>query len=211
MPRKPQFTMNDVIAAAFELVRKSGWAGLSTTTIADKLNCSTMPIYSHFENLEILKDEVVRKGWELIMDYESKQYTGDAWVDQSIGYVYFARAERQLFASMFDGRNLELQRKMLLEHWNYLTKLLDGYQGFNDLSQGQSWVIRYSRAMFTHGVATSVSKGWAKLLTDDEMIEKYLTTTSHAMLEGYRVVYDRSGGEIPFLDQHFQSLGNIQP
>ncbi len=209
MPRKTQFKVDVVVETTFDMVRKNGWEGLSVTAVAKQMGCSTMPIYSHFENLETLKDEVIRKGWELVKDYEAKQYTGDAWVNQAIGYVYFARENSQLFGCMFDGRNLELQRRMLQEHWDFLTKLLSGYQGFKDLSQEQSRVIRYSRAMFTHGVATTVSKGWSKLLTDEEIITKYLAATSQAMLDGYRKFYDSSGGEVPFLDQHFQPLGNI--
>jgi len=209
MPRKTKFTVDIVVKTAFDIVRKSGWEELSVTAVAKQMNCSTMPIYSHFENLEILKDEVIRKGWELVMSFETKHYTGDAWVDQAVGYVYFARKEQQLFGCMFDGRNLELQRRMLHEHWNFLTKLLNSYQGFNGLSQEQSRIIRYSRAMFTHGVATTVSKGWSKQLAGDKTIENYLTVTSQAILDGYRGVYDCNGGEIPFLDKQFQPMENI--
>jgi len=174
MPKKTHLTVNDFLDTAFDIVRKNGWEKLSITALAKLMGCSTMPVYSHFENLEALKDEVVKKGWDLIRDYESKQYTGDAWIDQAVGYVYFARENSRLFECMLDRRNLELERRMLQKHWNFLTNLLSGYQGFDGLTQEQCRVIRYSRAMFTQGVATTVSKGWSKLLTDNETIERYL-------------------------------------
>ncbi len=209
MPKKTHLTINDFLETAFDMVRKNGWEKLSITAVAKHMGCSTMPVYSHFENLETLKNEVVKKGWELVREYESKQYTGDAWIDPAIGYVYFARENSQLFACMLDGRNIALQRRMMQKHWDFLTSLLKGYQGFDGLSQELCRVIRYSRAMFTQGVATTVSKGLGKLLPDDEVIEKHMTISSQAILEGYRKVYDPSDGKVQFLDDHFQPVGDI--
>jgi AcrR family transcriptional regulator len=209
MPKKTDLTINDFLETAFDMVKKNGWKKLSITALAKHMGCSTMPVYSHFTNLETLKDEVVKKGWELVKDYESKQYTGDAWIDQAIGYVYFAKENSQLFVCMLDGRNLELERRMLQQHWDSLTNLLSGYQGFDGISQEQCRVIRYSRAMFTQGVATTVSKGLGKLLTDNKVIEKYLTVSSQALLEGHLRVCDYSDGEVRFIDEHFQPLGDI--
>jgi AcrR family transcriptional regulator len=186
MPRKPQFTFNDVIETAFALVRKDGWPGLSAAAVADKLGCSTMPIYSHFKNMGKLQDEVVIKGFELLHEYESKQYIGDAWIDQAIGYVHFAKKEKQLFMCMFDGRNLKLHREMLFKHWQNLSELLEGYPAFKDLDDEQRMRIRYSRAMLSHGVATSVSMGYGEILENDEMIAGYLKSASQALLTGFK-------------------------
>ena len=118
MPRKPQFSKNDVISAAFELVKKSGWPGLSTSAVAGKLSCSTMPIYSHFKNLEKLQDEVVKMGWAQVKDYESRRFTGDVWIDQAMGYILFARDEPHLFKCIIDSRNQKLKYRMNRNQWD---------------------------------------------------------------------------------------------
>ena len=56
MPRKTQFSAEDVILAAYELVREKGLAGLSAPAVANKMGCSTMPIYSHFKNMQVLTE-----------------------------------------------------------------------------------------------------------------------------------------------------------
>jgi len=207
LPRKPQFKTEDVVEAALKLVRKNGWTGLSASAVAGELGCSTMPIYSHFKNMDKLQDEVVKKGWEILYTYESKKYTGDVWVDQSVGYVRFAKKEKNLFLCMFDGRNLELQRKMLREHWLYLSSLLEGYTPLADLSEEQGLRIRYSRAMLSHGVATSVSVGWSQLLQNDDLLEKYLTMTSMAMLKGYQEIdADQFDTDIHLLEERFKKI-----
>ena len=209
MPRKTQFTVDDVVEAAFCMVRKSGWAELSVTALAKQMGCSTMPIYSHFENLETLKDEVVRKSWELAMEYEAKRYTGDVWVDHAIGLVHFAGDEKFLFTCMFDGRNLELKREMMVKHWAYLAEHLADYEGFKGLSEEQRQVIRYSRAMLTSGLAVAVSSGGTKFLKEKGIIEKYITVASQAILEGYRQLYDRRDEDVLLIDGHFKKVNQM--
>jgi len=208
MPKKTHLTIDDFLATAVDMVKRDGWKNLSITALAHHSGCSTMPIYSHFENLEALKDEVVKHGWKLVREYESKTYTDDPWVDQAIGYVRFARDNPQLFACMLDGRNLALERRMLQEHYDFLSTLLGDYHGFAGLSPKQYRLVRYSRAIFTQGVATTVSKGLGKLLTDDEAIEQYMTLSSKALLEGYRSVSDNE--EAGFLAEHFQPGGDME-
>lgn len=187
MPRKTQFTIDNVITAAFELVREKGLAGLSAPSVAEKMGCSTMPIYSHFKNMQALEDEVIQKAWTLVMEYESRQYTGDDWIDQAMGYVLFARDERNLFKSMLAGRNLKLQYEMQKMHWQYQTDRLDSYEGFKDLDRDQRSRIRYARAMLSHGVAMSPDTGMNKVIIEnDEILSGFLTNVSQALLKGYK-------------------------
>ncbi len=190
MPRKTQFTTEDVVAAAFELVREKGLAGLSAPAVAGKMGCSTMPIYSHFKNMEALEDEVVKKAWNLIVRYEAEQYTGDVWVDQAIGYIRFARNETNLFKCMLDGRNLELKYDMHQRHWQYLAERLEGYEAFDGFDEEQRASIRYSRSMLSHGVAMSPNIGLNKIIIEnDELLAGYLSNVSQALLRGFEALH----------------------
>ena len=185
MPRKAKFTKDDVIDTAFKLARKHGWEGLSVNAVAEQLGCSSMPIYSHFKNMEQLQDAVVIKGWGLLEEYEVKEYTGDRWVDQAIGYVRFAKKENQLFRCLIDGRNLKLHRKMLQQNWKNLTAQLTDYDGFKGLSDALIIKIRYSRYMLSYGIAIAVSMGHSEIINSNKLISSYLTSVSHALLLGY--------------------------
>ena len=189
MPRKTQFSAEDVVMAAFELVREKGLVGLSAPAVADKMGCSTMPIYSHFKNMQALEDEVVKKAWKLIMNYQTERYTGDVWVDQAIGYVRFARNERNLFKCMLDGRNLELRYAMHQKQWQYLAEHLEGYDAFDGLDGEQRMRVRYSRAMLSHGVAMSPKTGLNKIIVEnDDLLAGFLSTVSQALLKGYEAL-----------------------
>lgn len=185
MPRKAKFSKEDIVYTALEIVRKSGWAGLSVNAVAEKLGCSTMPIYSHFKNMEKLQDAVVVKGWEMIKEYEDKSYTDDIWVDQAIGYVRFAKKEKILFRCMMDSRNLKLHRKMILIHWDNLTDQLTDYGPLKELSNEQRMRIRYARSMLTQGLAITVSMGHNGIIDSNRLIGDYLKMASHAILRGF--------------------------
>ena len=207
MARKTQFSSKEIIEAATALAREAGWQEFSVKAVAAQIGSSTMPIYSQFESLDKLKDAVVVKGWELLMDYEGREYTGDVWVDQSIGYLNFAMEEQNLFQCMFDGRNYELQREMGFKNWMYLFALLEDYQGFKGMTREQIFLTRYSRAVFTHGLASSIRANlWGKLLEIDGMTENLILAGSHALLEGYKTTYDQSNRSIAFLDKEISKM-----
>lgn len=207
MPRKTQFTPEETIETATALAREGGWKEFSVKTVAKRIGSSTMPIYSQFESLDRLKDAVVVRGWDVLMDYEARMYTGDVWVDQSIGYLNFATDEHNLFQCMFDGRNVELQRKKGFENWIYLLRMLEEYEGFKGMEPEQVFLVRYSRAVFTHGLAASISTNlWGKMLEIPGMIENVVVAGSHALLEGYRKTYDRSNSSIAFLDTEISRM-----
>ena len=201
MARKTKFTADDVIETAFNLVRKNGWPGLSVTAVANALDCSTMPIYSHFQNLDKLADAVVRKAWQLFFEYDSKSYTGDAWIDQALGSIHFAREEKRLFMCLYDGRNLKLQRELIKEHWAHLSEFIETYEPFSNLDTKQRDAIRHARAMFCHGVGTSIAMDWYAFSEEDINLEKYLSMTSQALLEGYKEIYARDGVKNPFIGE----------
>jgi AcrR family transcriptional regulator len=186
MPRKAKFTKEDILDTALELVRKGGWAGLSVNAVAEKLGCSSMPIYSHFKNMEKLQDAVVIEGWELVKEFEKQTFTGDVWVDQAVGYVLFAKQEKVLFRCLIDSRNLEIYRKTLLSHWGSLTSQLTDYEPFKDLSEEQRQQIRYTRSKLALGLAITVSTEHGGMINSKRLITSYLKMASHAILEGFR-------------------------
>jgi AcrR family transcriptional regulator len=206
MPRKTQFTADEIVENAYALVKEDGMSGLSVKAVAQKIGCSTMPIYSYYDSLDKLKDAVVEKGWKVLMEYETKKYTGDVWYDHSMGYIRFAMAEKNIFYCMFDGRNIELQQKMSLVHWQYLFGCLQDYEGFKGLQREQIFLIRYSRALFTHGLAISVTSNWGKILEIDGMVENLVAANSRAILEGYRNTYDYKNENIVFLDTEIKNM-----
>ena len=189
MSRKTQFTTDDVVGAAFELVREKGLVGLSAPAVARQLGSSTMPIYSNLKNMQALEDKIVQKAWRLLKQYEAKAYTGDAWIDLAVGYILFAKDEPNLFNCMHNGQNLDLRFELHETHWKWQEQRLDSYPEFRKLDEEQRMRVRYARAMLSHGVATSPNTEFNRFIIDnDDILAGFITNVSRALLNGFKTL-----------------------
>ena len=103
MPPKAEITKEKVVETAFQIVREQGLDALTARNIAKKLNCSTQPIYSVFENMEEVKDNVYNMAVDFALSC-MKQYKNDKnspALNLATGYLYFAKNEKQLFRTVY--------------------------------------------------------------------------------------------------------------
>lgn len=101
MPRKSLFTKDLFIEAAFSIVRDKGADKLSARSLARELKCSTMPVYSYLKSMRTLASDLEEKAIDLMLTYQTTPRTGQAFFDMGLGYVIFARNEKNLFQFLF--------------------------------------------------------------------------------------------------------------
>lgn len=189
-PRNAQYSQEDIINASFELVRETGWVGFSVQAVAKMIGSSTMPIYSQFANVRELEDAVCLKAMELLKERMLEERTGDRWIDQGISYVRFAEEERFLFRCLWDGRNIELCKKMGQALNEFISDTLVDYPLFAGLDELELKMIRLSRMMFAQKLAywLNTNSNYLKEKgipdTDD-----YIRRTSKAIYDGFRLQF----------------------
>ena len=61
MPPLQKTGKEEIVNAAFDIVRREGKDSLNARALAGRLGISTQPIFSNFRNMEELKAEVVKK------------------------------------------------------------------------------------------------------------------------------------------------------
>ena len=98
---KVKFTRENIVNATYDLMKQEGMKSISARKIAKKLKGSTAPIYAHFSNLEILKEEVIEIAKSNFSKYVNKEYTEREMLNIAMGIAVFAREERELFKSIF--------------------------------------------------------------------------------------------------------------
>jgi AcrR family transcriptional regulator len=122
MPPKAEITKEKVLDAAFEIVRAHGFEALTARSIAQKLKCSTQPIYSVYGNMVELKDDVYDKAVSFALarmsEYEDEKNV--VALNHAIGCLHFAKNEKQLFRTVylsgyrkFDSKNKLLGEEMV--------------------------------------------------------------------------------------------------
>ena len=123
MARKETITKEEILNAAFQLTRESGFAHVSARSLAAKAGCSTQPIFRVYKNMEELGNDLFEKAVLFFNDYYENfpKMSDTPFVKLGLAYIRFAQEEQQLFGLLFLAEN---------RHGKSLYDLLNGQHGF---------------------------------------------------------------------------------
>lgn len=196
MPPRQKYSSENVIEAAFQIVRRTGWEGLSARAIAKELDSSTRPVYDHFQSMKHIEKEVVRKALATFVEYISRDRTGDKWLDQALGYITFAGEEKHLFRCINDEAHIGYQREFARQHWLKLRDQLSDDTRFQSLPAETVNRIRAVRWFLVHGISFLAANGWMDFESPDQSLMKsdvtgmslkeLLAKANDAIYEGFK-------------------------
>lgn len=105
MPPKPKYTREEIVNAAYELTREKGIDAVVAREVGKRLNTSASPIFTAWNSMEELKEEVwklakqkYQEYMEGIFDYEP------AFKEFGMRWVGFAAEEPNLYRLLFLSR-----------------------------------------------------------------------------------------------------------
>ncbi len=102
MPPKVKFSRDEIIAAAYEIVRKEGKSALTARSLATALGTSTAPIFTAFESIDALTDAVLARAKE---KYDTHLAEGLShpipFKGAGLAHIRFAKEEPLLFRFLF--------------------------------------------------------------------------------------------------------------
>jgi AcrR family transcriptional regulator len=178
---------DDIIEAAFSLLRERGWQALSVRKVAERLGASTMPIYSHVRSSQELERELRKKGRQLLVSYQRGSYTEDPLLDMAFGYILFARDEKYLFRFLFldsSADELPVDFSGMRDHFaqEFSEALPENGEGdgpLKELSSAAQDELMRNSWIFTHGLATLINAGALGDCSDADVLE-YLRSSGEA-------------------------------
>lgn len=164
MPAKKQIERTDILQAAMALLREGGVAAIRMRTLADRLGCSTQPIYSAFpdgttELLQALKERVYA---------EYSRFTADALRENryppykayGMAYIRFAKAEPVLFREMFmrdrSGEQMEPEVDTVTQQAVAVMRENTGF------SEAKALRLHTALWVVVHGIATMEATGFQR-------------------------------------------------
>ena len=102
MPPKPKFTREEIVAAAFELVREQGSAALTARELGARLGCSARPIFTVFSDMAEVRDAAREQAQECFRAYMAVAEDFDpAYKMRGMQWVRFAQEQPKLFQLLF--------------------------------------------------------------------------------------------------------------
>lgn len=97
MPPKVTVTREQVLDAAFSIVRERGRSKLSARAVAQALGCSTQPIYRAYGSMTKLHEDVFGRASEVAMRYLVGDGDEPSFLAMGYGNLRFAQQEPHLF------------------------------------------------------------------------------------------------------------------
>lgn len=104
MPPKPKITKAMILRTVLEITREMGFEAVNARRIADRLCCSTRPIFTCYENMDELKGDFLAYAFAYYSQYEKdykKSKNAGAGLFHPLSYIEFAREETNLFQLLF--------------------------------------------------------------------------------------------------------------
>jgi hypothetical protein len=154
MPPSQKITKDDILQAAFNLVRESGPESLNARSIAKALNCSTQPVFSCYANMADLKADVFALADQYNTDYFNRVEPGeDFFLNVGLAYVDFALEEPNLFRFLFmsNGFQGHLGKLVMCDCSDHLSQ---NTQNFIDRRSDVSNAVLTDMWLYMHGIST---------------------------------------------------------
>ena len=106
MPPKPKFTKEEIIAAALELVSEKGMEALTARELGVRLGSSARPIFTVFNSMEEVQEEVRAAALKRFESYAEKamHYT-PVFKQVGMQMILFAIEEPKLYQQMYMSEN----------------------------------------------------------------------------------------------------------
>ena len=173
MAPKIKVTKEDIIKSGLALVREDGESGLNARAVAQKIGCSTQPIFSNYSLMEDLKKDVIAAAEKLYLDYtHGKMNTSEIppYKASGLAYIQFAKDETNLFKLLF-MRNRRKETES--DNENAVSEFVDIVAKNANLSREDAYMFHLEMWVYVHGIASMIATSY--LEWDEETISKMLT------------------------------------
>ncbi len=184
MPAKKIVTKETIINAAFEILRKDGSSAINARSIAGALSCSTQPIYLSFKNMGELKksvDEKVKNTYVDFLENELKSGKYPPYKAYGMGYVRFAKEERELFKYTFMRDRTDDPSVTDESELKDVIEVICKQTGY---SYEEARSFHLEQWIFVHGIATMIATSYI-----DWDMDNVSLLISNAY-KGFRHIYD---------------------
>ncbi|MDE6188870.1 MAG: TetR/AcrR family transcriptional regulator [Clostridia bacterium] len=165
---KQTVSKEEILKIALQMTRESGFASVNARSVAKRMGYSVQPIYSYFNNMEALKENVYGAAMEFYNEFIYSRVKEDGILESMArANVAFAKYETNLFKLLF------FQKLSGLNSFNDIYEWMGDKQATKQLAEKLSLTeekvkeVYIMLIVFTHGVATMLATGGANISNEE--------------------------------------------
>lgn len=184
MPPKAKITKDMILHTVLDITRETGFETVNARSIAGKLQCSTRPIFTCYENMEELKKDFLNFAYEYYLQYVSRFSSSEQVIPSlllPLSYIEFAAEETHLFKLLFMN-DMDLNMAEAKDFYNEADneKRAAAFSETIGVELERAKVIFLDLFLYTHGIAVLTAAG--KIAFDRGSAEKMLMNLLSAFI-----------------------------
>lgn len=173
MPPKPKFTKEEIVAAALELVSEKGIEALTARELGERLGSSARPIFTVFNSMEEVQEEVRAAALKRFEGYAEKamHYT-PVFKQVGMQMILFAMEEPKLYQLVYMSENAgATDFKGIVERLGDVAQLcVDVIQRDYFLSKNDAKALFEHVWIYTFGIGALCATGMCRF-SQEEIIQ----------------------------------------
>lgn len=174
MPKKPKFTKEQVINAAYELIKQEGIESFAARPLAKKLNSACSPIFTLFESMEDVKMEVYKKvRKEFVLELKKSLDYFPIFKEFGLRFVKYAISNPKLFVMLFGPKYVISMEELIKDFEDIIEPILQGIEKTFELERKDSEYLFTQMIVNANGMAIYMVTG-QRTYTEEE-IGKFLS------------------------------------
>lgn len=184
MPPKAKITKDMILHTVLDITRETGFETVNARSIAGKLQCSTRPIFTCYENMEELKKDFLDFAYEYYLQYVSSFSSSEQVMPSlllPLSYIEFAAKETHLFKLLFMN-DMDFNMAEAKDFYNEADneKRAAAFSETIGVELERAKVIFLDLFLYTHGIAVLTAAG--KIAFDRGNAEKMLMNLLSAFI-----------------------------
>ena len=186
MPPKCKFTKEEVVQAALDMTREGGINSVTARALGERLGSSSRPIFSLFQSMQEVQQEVIHAANALYQDYLKRNMTAGeypVYKASGVAYIRFAKEEKELFKLLFMR---DRSTEQIKDDPNELKLLIEIIMKNTGLSEQDAYMFHLEMWVYVHGIATMITTSY---------LEWHWDTISQMLTDGYEGLKERYCGK----------------
>lgn len=169
MPPRIKTTEEDIINAAYQIVREEGMKKLTARNVAQRLGTSVQPIFRAFVNMEDLEEVVMEKIKNTYREYIMNSVSPeDALMGTVMAYIRFAREEKHLFQILHMSDRYAFAKTQEISSVDINVEIVKVIAQMENITMEEAALL-YQATFFTaHGIASMIATNHCQF-TEEEI------------------------------------------
>lgn len=203
MPPKPKFSKEQLIQAAVELAREGGLEMIVARNLGKKLDTAPSTIFTHFDTVEKIRQEVIKAARELYNGYvEEGLKMVPPMKGFAVQYIRFAMEEANLYSILFMNKRDDFKYVDFIVHEGHYERIITTAEEIFSIDRSQAEFVYHNLWAYAHGLAVMCATGVCNFSLEE--ISQMLGMACRSFLIGMRVPRDERENIMP-------KVGGVMP